>query len=182
MKLIFAMVLLCAASLNAGDALVIDLWKEKPPGFQVDKSPEKDTSEPGKGLVGGRALIRLGNVSKPQIHVFQPPVEKRNGTAVVVCPGGGFNILAWDLEGTEIADWLNSIGVTAAVLKYRVPTASLKEKKWEPAVQDAQRAVSILRTKAAEWNVKPEHSGLSSDCLCRRKLFGAVVAGRHSRP
>ena len=136
-----------------------DLWSAKPPGFQVESGPERDTSEPGKGMTGGRAVIRLGHVSKPQIVVYAAPKDKANGTAVLVCPGGGFNILAWDLEGTEIAEWLNSIGVTAAVLKYRVPTASLKDKKWEPPVQDAQRALSLMRSKAADWGLALDHIG-----------------------
>lgn len=140
-------------------AATLDLWPSKPPGFQVEGGPERDTSTPGKGMTGGKAVIRLGFVSKPQIVVFSPPKDNSNGTAVLVCPGGGFNILAWDLEGTEVAAWLNSIGVTAAVLKYRVPTASLKEKRWEPPVQDAQRALSLLRAKAAEWNINAERIG-----------------------
>jgi acetyl esterase/lipase len=137
-----------------------DLWPGNPPGFQVIGGPERDTSTPGKGETGGHPVIRLGFVSKPGISVFLPPKEKRNGTTLIVCPGGGFNILAWDLEGTEVAEWLNSIGVTAVVLKYRVPTASLKEQKWEPPVQDAQRAVSLVRSKAAEWGINPEHIGV----------------------
>lgn len=157
---IAALGLVFSSSILLGaEPTVVDLWPNKPPGFQVTQTPEKDTSEPGKGMTGGRAVIRLGNVSKPQIHVYLPPVEKRNGTAILVCPGGGFNILAWDLEGTEVAEWLNTLGVTAAVLKYRVPTASLKEKKWEPPVQDAQRAMSVLRAKAGEWGLKAEQIG-----------------------
>ncbi len=146
-------------SARAADPMTLDVWTGKPPGFQVEGGPEKDTSTPGKGETGGRPVIRLGFVSKPQIVVYAPPKDKANGTAVVICPGGGFNILAWDLEGTEVATWLNSIGVTAAVLKYRVPTSVLKEKKWEPPVQDAQRAISLIRSKAAEWGLNPERVG-----------------------
>ncbi|HLX60312.1 MAG TPA: alpha/beta hydrolase [Planctomycetota bacterium] len=158
------MLLAFLASLAAGtfgqDALTLDLWAGKPPGFQVEGGPERDTSQPGKGLVAGKPVIRTGFVSTPQIVVYAAPAEKANGTVVVVCPGGGFNILAWDLEGTEVAAWLNSIGVAAAVLKYRVPTASLKEKKWEPPVQDCQRALSVVRSKAADWKVNPERVGV----------------------
>jgi acetyl esterase/lipase len=77
---------------------------------------------------------------------------------VVICPGGGFNILAWDLEGTEVAEWLNSIGVTAIVVKYRVPTAR-QPVRWLAPVQDAQRALSLVRAKAGEWGVDPKRIG-----------------------
>ena len=77
--------------------------------------------------------------ANPQLHVFLPPKDKANGTCVVVCPGGGFNILAWDLEGTEVAEWLNSIGVAAAVLKYRVPTGKLEPNWLGPQMDGAAR-------------------------------------------
>jgi len=138
---------------------VIDLWPGTPPGDFTAPGAEADTSEPGKGLVAGKPLIRLGNVSKPQLHLFLPPKDKANGTAIVVCPGGGFNILAWDLEGTEVAEWLNSIGVAAAVLKYRVPTAKL-EQKWLIPQMDGQRAISTVRSKAGEWGLDPARIGV----------------------
>ena len=138
---------------------VIDLWPGTPPGDFTAPGAEADTSEPGKGLVAGKPLIRLGNVSKPQLHIYLPPKEKANGTAVVICPGGGFNILAWDLEGTEVAGWLNSIGVAAAVLKYRVPTAKF-EQKWLIPQMDGQRAISTVRSKAGEWGLNPARIGV----------------------
>lgn len=136
---------------------VLKLWPDKPPGYQVDSGPEADLTKETDNAVGGRRLIRLGNVSTPELHVFRP--EKPNGAAVVICPGGGFHILAWDLEGTEVAEWLNSIGVTAAVLKYRVPTAKA-DPNWLPPAQDAQRAVRHVRANAAEWGVAPNRIGL----------------------
>ncbi len=143
----------------AEPAQVLDLWPGTPPGEMNASGEEKNTSEPGKGLVAGRELIRLGNVTKPQLHVFLPPKDKANGTCVVVCPGGGFNILAWDLEGTEVADWLNSIGVAAAVLKYRVPTAKF-EPKWLGPQMDGQRAISLVRSRAGEWGLDPARIGV----------------------
>lgn len=150
---------LFADVLPAAEPTVIDLWSGKPPGYQVEGGPERDTSGPDAGKVAGRSVIRLGNVSKPQVHVYPAPKDKANGTAVVICPGGGFNILAWDLEGTEVAEWLNSIGVTAAVLKYRAPTAKA-DPNWLPPAQDAQRAVRLLRSRASEWGVDPAKIGL----------------------
>jgi acetyl esterase/lipase len=152
-------VLFALKAFAAEPVTVLDLWPGKPPGEVKADGPEQDKSKPGEGLVAGKPLIRLGNVTKPQLHVFLPPKEKANGTAVVICPGGGFHILAWDLEGTEVAEWLNSIGVAAIVLKYRVPTASL-EPRWLTPVMDGQRALSITRTRATEWNIDPNRIGI----------------------
>lgn len=160
MRLYFATLLglLAVTTLGlAADPAVVSLWPGEPPGFQVESGPERDTSGPESNQVAGRPVIRLGDVSKPELHVFRP--ENPNGAAVVVCPGGGFNILAWDLEGTEVAEWLNSIGVTAAILKYRVPTAK-HDPNWLPPAQDAQRAVRLVRAHAGEWGVDPARIGL----------------------
>jgi len=94
--------------------------------------------------------------------VFRPAKDKDTGTAVVVCPGGGYNILAWDLEGTEVATWLNSLGVTAVVLKYRVPRRPGEAGNEPPLgpLQDAQKAISLVRSKAKEWGVKPDRIGI----------------------
>jgi acetyl esterase/lipase len=154
-----AAISLSATWLPAAEPVVIDLWPDKPPGYQVEGGPERDMTRPNEGKVAGRRVIRLGNVSKPQVHVYPAPKDKANGTAVVICPGGGFNILAWDLEGTEVAEWLNSIGVTAAVLKYRAPTAKA-DPNWLPPAQDAQRAVRLVRSRASEWGVDPAKIGL----------------------
>jgi acetyl esterase/lipase len=161
LKLLILSGLAAVAGFAAEPAQVIDLWPEpaKAPGEVKATGPEQDTSKPGVGLVAGKPLIRLGNVTKPQIHVFLPAKEKANGTAAVICPGGAFNILAWDLEGTEVAEWLNSIGVAAVVLKYRVPTSSL-ENKWLTPMMDGQRALSLVRSHAAEWSINPARIGV----------------------
>lgn len=139
---------------------VIKLWPGPPPGDAVKTTgPEQDITKPTDKLIAGRRIIKLANVATPEMHVFLPPKEKRNGTAIVICPGGGFNILAWDLEGTEVAEWLNSIGVTGIVLKYRVPTGS-QNPKWLQPVQDAQRALSLARSKASEWGVNTGRIGV----------------------
>lgn len=146
-------------AMAAPPVAVVNLWPSTPPGEVKSNGPEQDTSKPGEGLVAGKPLIRLANVTKPELQVFLPPKDKANGTAVIVCPGGGFHILAMDLEGTEVAEWLNSIGVAAIVLKYRVPTGSL-EPRWLTPVIDGQRAISITRTRAAEWGINPERIGI----------------------
>src|SRR5262249_29463796 len=99
------------------------------------------------------------NVSKPTLTLFQPPEGKRNGAGVVICPGGGYSILAWDLEGTEVAEWLNSIGVTALVLKYRVPRRDGDTANKLP-LMDAQRSLSLVRSKASELGLDPRRIGI----------------------
>lgn len=138
---------------------VLNLWPDKPPGEPLKVGPEQDFTKPTDRLIAGRRIIKLGNVATPQAHVFLPPKDKRNGTAVVICPGGGFSILAWDLEGTEVAEWLNTLGVTGIVVKYRVPTRE-RNPVWLAPVQDTQRALSLARSKAAEWTLTADRIGV----------------------
>ncbi len=106
--------------------------------------------------------IWVTNVTKPTLTVFRPPKEKDTGAAVIVCPGGGYWNLAWDLEGTEIAEWLNTIGVTGIVLKYRCPRrpGQIEELPAPLPLLDAQRAVSLVRSKAKEWSIDPNRIGM----------------------
>jgi acetyl esterase/lipase len=155
--LIIAAFAVVPASVLAADADApqpIPLWPGDAPGEKEDWGPERDTSEPGKGLVAGKPLIRLGNVSKPTITVYKPAPDKDTGAAVVVCPGGGYSILAYDLEGTEVCEWLNSVGVTGVLLKYRVPGRKAG------ALQDVQRAIGLVRHRAAEWKLDPKKIGV----------------------
>src|SRR5205807_7942197 len=102
------------------------------------------------------------NVSKPTMTIYRPATEKDTGTAMVICPGGGYWNLYWQLEGEEVAAWLNSLGMTGIILKYRVPRRP-DEPKGEPAyrpLQDAQRAVSLVRSKAGEWGIDPKRIGV----------------------
>ena len=101
-------------------------------------------------------------VTNPTIAVHRPPREMETGTAMLICPGGGYWDLYWQLEGEEVAAWLNSIGVTGIVLKYRVPRRP-DEPKGEPArrpLQDAQRAISLVRGRAKEWGIDPNRIGI----------------------
>src|SRR5205814_6221479 len=98
------------------------------------------------------------NVTKPTITIYRPTKVKDTGAAVVICPGGGYWNLYWQLEGEEVAAWLNSLGVTGIILKYRVPRRP-DEPKGEPArrpLQDAQRAISLVRSRAAEWGISSQ--------------------------
>jgi acetyl esterase/lipase len=143
----------------AGEPRTIKIWPGKAPGETKDLPAEQDTSKPGQGLVAGKPVIRLGNVSTPTLAVYRPDKSKDTGAAVIVCPGGGHTILAYDLEGTEVAEWLSKIGVTAFVLKYRVPARD-PNKRWGAAVQDAQRAVSLVRSQASEHGIDAKRIGI----------------------
>jgi acetyl esterase/lipase len=137
----------------------VPLWPGDAPGEKGDVGEERDLSKPKDGLVGGRPVIRLGNVSRPTLTLYRPLKEKDTGASVVVCPGGGYSILAWDLEGTEVCEWLNSIGVTGILLKYRVP-ARKGLGRHSAAFQDAQRALGLVRFHAKEWNLDASRVGI----------------------
>ena len=136
--------------------LTLDLWPHGAPGAASSAGPEVNEST-AKDNIAGRPIIRLGHVSNPTITVYAPK-ENPSGQAVVVFPGGGYAILAIDLEGTEICEWLNSIHVTCVLLKYRVPNSGPYPKS-PAALQDAQRAVGV-RAHAAEWHIRPDRIGV----------------------
>ncbi len=126
--------------------LVLPIWPESPPAWKVPAQEEHDTTGEDGRKVAGQRVIRLGFVSNPELHVYQAKAPLGD-TAILICPGGGYSILAWDLEGTEIAEWLQGLGITAVVVKYRVPTGG-QDDKWLPPVQDIQRSVSLVRSGA----------------------------------
>jgi acetyl esterase/lipase len=117
-----------------------------------------DTTTAKDALIAGRPLIRLGNVAVPTMTVYSPK-GKNTGVAVVVFPGGGYTILAMDLEGTEVCDWLTSKGITCVLLKYRVPGSGPYPKS-PMALEDAQRTVGLVRLHAAEWHIDPHKIGV----------------------
>jgi acetyl esterase/lipase len=137
----------------------IPLWPGVAPGDTGDIGEERDTTKADPNVPPEKYVIRLGNVSKPTITVFPAPPDKATGAAVVVCPGGGYNILAMNLEGTEVCDWLNSLGVTGVLLKYRVPARKGQERHAAP-LQDVQRAIGLVRHRAKEWNIDPRRIGV----------------------
>jgi acetyl esterase/lipase len=138
--------------------LTIPLWPQGAPGAQPNPAPEVDTTTAKDNLIAGRPLIRLGNVSTPTLTLYSPK-GKNTGVAVVVFPGGAYRILAIDLEGTEVCDWLNSAGLTCVLVKYRVPDSGPYPKS-SAALQDAQRAVGIVRSHAIEWHIDPNRIGV----------------------
>lgn len=142
--------------------ITLPLWPNGAPGAAAsaaNPAPEVDTTTAKDNLIAGKPLIRLGNVSTPTITLYKP--AKANGAvpAVVVFPGGGYHILAIDLEGTEVCDWLNESGVACVLLKYRVPETGPYPKS-PAALQDAQRAVGMVRQHAEEWGIDPKRVGV----------------------
>src|SRR5438105_3618162 len=155
----------CASSACAGEPTVVDLWPGKAADDVGITGEEKtiDLKVNGKSYeIAGRPVKWITNVSKPTITIFRPAKEKDVGTAVLICPGGGYHNLAWDLEGEEVATWLNSLGITGIVLKYRVPRRPDDPKGEPPAgpLQDSQRAMSLVRSKAADWGLDAKRIGI----------------------
>lgn len=129
------------------EPIVLPLWPGAVPG---KTTAEEESLRPDRG----DRITRITNVSAPTLALYKAPDAKSPRPAVMVCPGGGYSILAYNLEGTEIAEWLNSIGYTALVLKYRVP------KNRDGALQDAQRALGLIRLRAREWGIDPKRVGV----------------------
>lgn len=153
-RILLLLPLLCLATgLRAADPIVVKLWPQgapEPAGFKA--APEQDIPKKNENDVK-----RLTNVSDPTISIYK--ADKPNGTCVIVAPGGGYSILAYEHEGSQVCEYLNTLGVTCALLKYRVPARSKENPSKEP-LQDAQRAIGIVRHRAAEWGIKPDRVGI----------------------
>lgn len=150
--------LFAASHAKASAPLVLDLWPGKPPGDLPTRGEEKafiaDMPKYGRNLL-------ITNVTKPTLTVY-PHIGRGVSTAVIVCPGGGYWNLFWDKEGEQVADWLNLNGMTAIILKYRVPRPpNVPEDALPMGPQmDAQRAVRVVRSHAAEWGIDPRRIGM----------------------
>src|SRR2546430_4990747 len=150
--------LVVAASAAAAEPLVIEIWPGKVPDESGNIGAERFRMSPAldsKQVEVTEPTRMITDVTKPTVTIYRPPKEKDSGTAMLICAGGGYWNLYWQLEGEEVAEWLNSIGVTGIILKYRVPRRS-DEPQGEPArrpLQDAQRAVSLVRSRAGEWGI-----------------------------
>jgi acetyl esterase/lipase len=148
----------------------LDVWPAKASGEvgMVGEEQAKTATQPD----GTKVITSLTNVSMPTLTVCRPEATKNTGMAVLVFPGGGYTNLSWDHEGEQVARWLNSVGITAAVLKYRVPRREGTPKETPPiqALMDAQRAISLVRSKAAEWGVDAKRIGVL--VLCHSLIFG----------
>ena len=153
------------SSAAAAEPLVLSLWPGQAPDEAGGIGPERVRMSPKldrKQVEVTESTRLMTGVTNPTITIYRPAKDKETGTAVLICPGGGYWDLYWQLEGEEVAAWLNSIGVTGVILKYRVPRRP-DEPKGEPArrpLQDAQRAVSLVRNRAKEWGIDPQRIGI----------------------
>ena len=142
----------------------VPIWPGTPPDARPVAGPETATTTGKDELVAGRPWVAVSNVSRPTMTVYSPQ-GKNTGAAVMVFPGGGYEILAIDLEGTEVCDWLTSNGITCVLLKYRVP-APRSSPNWGAypqspiALEDAQRTLGLVRFHAAEWQIDPHKIGV----------------------
>ena len=131
----------------------IPLYKEIP-----NSKPAANYKE--KADTGADGVIRISKVSVPEITIFQPEQSTGKNVAVIICPGGGYAILAYNLEGTVVAKILNSWGVTGIVLKYRLPDDQIMKDKSVGPIEDAQRAIQYVRENAAQLNINPRKVGI----------------------
>ena len=151
--------MMCISSLSTSvtaQEQTINLFPKGVPG-ETSLMEEKIDREGNR--VAGETVLRITNVSEPSITIYEASEQVASGSAIIVCPGGGYNILAYDLEGDEVCLWLNDLGITAVLLKYRVPRREGKEKHEAP-LQDLQRAISYVRANAEELNIDPRRIGV----------------------
>jgi acetyl esterase/lipase len=148
MKTMMAVMVVGIAALAFAEPQVVHVWPEGRVPLKTSDAPEK--VNPSKD-----DIVRITDVNVPSLTVFPAKDVGKPNPAVMVCPGGGYSILAWNHEGTEMAEWLNGQGISAFVLKYRVPG-----NQRDAALCDAQRALGLIRSKAKEFNVDPARLGI----------------------
>lgn len=147
-------------------------WKgEMPNGWKIE-GPEK--AEVTKHM-GGTTTLK--NISEPLVEYYKPAGENPARRAIIICPGGGYNILAWDLEGTEVATWLNARGIHAFVLKYRLPKGN--DVRHAAALEDAQRAISLVRSRADTYGIAPNQIGIMG--FSAGAHLSALAATHHAK-
>jgi acetyl esterase/lipase len=136
----------------------LPLWPVILPQPEQTSAPEADISKPTDPTISGHHTSLLTNITHPTLTVYAPPAAKNTHAGALVFPGGGYYLLAWDGEGLDTCKWLNRIGMTCILVKYRVP-----EKEHFPTnpadLEDAQQAMRLTRTHAAEWHIDPNHIG-----------------------
>jgi acetyl esterase/lipase len=138
--------------MNSVAQTVLPLYPEGIPNSRTTPDEEKSDSADG--------ILIISKISRPTLTVYLPPKEKATGVAVIICPGGGYSIVAAGHEGADVAKRFNEVGITAFVLKYRIPSDQTMINKEIGPLQDAQRAIQIVRSRAAEWGVDPHRTGM----------------------
>jgi acetyl esterase/lipase len=152
-KLLITLLMLGAATPLATAQAIVPLYAGTIPNSIATDQQEKTITLPNGG-------IRVSNVVQPALQVFRPAKDKANGTAVIICPGGGYVRLSMDHEGTDVAKRLNEMGITAFVLKYRLPNDQTQVDKTTAPLQDAQQALRLVRQRAAEYGLNPTRVGI----------------------
>ena len=143
--------ILIVASFCFGQNIVLPLWTDEIPNYQKSNEIEvRDTSE----------IVMFSHVQKPDMALFLPSKKSATGQGVVICPGGGYRFLSYDWEGIDIARWLNSKGIVAVVLKYRLPGSKSNIIPCKSPLLDAQRAIRLMRYHAEEWNIQADKIGI----------------------
>ncbi|MFO0868373.1 MAG: alpha/beta hydrolase [Pirellulales bacterium] len=155
------------------DPIVVRLWPERAPGETADLGPEKEVVRQEE-----RKATRITNISQPTLSIYRAPPQNDQGTTVLVCPGGGYNYVVVDKEGTEAIAWLHSLGITGVLLKYRVPLRRDRPRHAAP-LEDAQRALGLLRHRAAEWGGKGDRIGILG--FSAGGHVAALASTRHAR-
>lgn len=157
---VLILALLCPAPAWAVEPFEVPLRPKAVPGFERSALRETFTNRPvsdGSGVLQDRSLA---GVVTPSLTVYLPEEDKRTGTAVIICPGGGFTHLAIDKEGHDVARWLTANGIAGIVLKYRLPDPDREWYVVNTAVPDVQRALRVVRRRAGEWGVNPQRIGV----------------------
>ena len=152
MKPIFAFLFLISANYTYSQSMKINLWPEGSIPLSIKNNIQEQAVSTD--------IVRIGKVQVPQIEVYLPNKKSATGQAVIVCPGGGYSILAYDWEGTDIAKLLNANGIAAFVLKYRLPDSLSSTAPDQIPLMDAKQAMRIVREKAAGWNINPNKIGI----------------------
>lgn len=157
----FILILLASAPvLSAVDPITWNLWPGEAPGEIVTLPPESYRTNDNRPTAG-KPVSRLQNVSVPTLTIYKPDPKIDAGSSVMIAPGGAFGWVVIDKEGTEVAEWATSIGMTAIVLKYRVPgSARNPDKPWLAAAQDGQRAMSLVKSRSDELGIDPDRIGI----------------------
>jgi len=159
LKQILPFALVLAGGFASAQQQPMPLWTGGAPEPKTAQGVERDIASAQDKPIAGRPIMRITDVSEPTLTVYKASAAKNSGAAVLVFPGGGYQILAWDLEGTEVCTWLNSLGVNCVLVKYRVPYTGHYPEHTED-LEDAQQAMRLARTHAAEWGIDPKRVGV----------------------
>jgi acetyl esterase/lipase len=155
LKSLFVILFFTTMAINGyGQNTILKVWPDGVPGSMRSETYFEEST------MTGEIVSRYTKVTVPSLTVFLPPVEKANGTAVLICPGGGYGVLAFDHEGFAIARWLNDNGIAGIILKYRLPSDFIMRNKSIGPLQDAQEAIRIIRRNASQWKITQNRIGV----------------------